>query len=234
MSCKKHIEEFLPPIPDAQVLGFGDLSVVVSGTASPTVDDSTIYTFTVTNNPPAAIPAVVVVDIPADATYVSSSDSGSYDADTRKVTFPITNIDSWDTFAPTVTMTFQEEKTYDVDWSVVTTAVQPTNAVNTDTLSVDAQAGAAVIEIRVQWNDIAYQPPNSVFEFKKWWVSILWNFTESIATIDDDTWTYRIWYINQWDLVVWSWYRLVLDAIWENLSFSYSSESPIWTIPVTA
>lgn len=229
--------------PNAQVLGFGNLSIEVTGNDTPFIDTNTIYTITVTNNPPAAIPAVVEFDVPANATFVSASNSWTYDSETRKVTRPSQNISPSGTFIPTVTVTFQNEEVYSLNWDVLTTAVQPADADNDDTLSIEA------FPLPPAWTDIYITDsrftgsiwPNTVTAFTKWATDLIPFFTEDIVFQSWNRW--KLWSVDLpnvndevWILTtssVWWWIEYKSAAIYNTLpawtwaAYSWRSNDPI-------
>ena len=70
-------------------IGGPRLTVTKTGPASATVGDQVTYTITVRNDGDIYASNVVVTDVlPEGLTYVSSSGNGTYDAETRTVTWP--------------------------------------------------------------------------------------------------------------------------------------------------
>lgn len=197
--------------PNAQVLGFGNLSVEVTGLENVTTDLNQTYTVTITNNP-TIVPAVLELDVPVDATFISASDGWTYNAWTRKVTRPSTNINSWSNVDRTVTLTFQEEATYIINSDVATTSVQPVNANNSWSISVDAEAPVSSIEIRVIQPEEAL--PIAMYNFVISWVSYLSSFTFDPVYIWPSWWgfLYRLWDLD-WSVpagTIWAWW----NGIW--------------------
>ena len=73
-------------------IGGPRLTVTKTGPASATVGDQVTYTITVRNDGDIYASNVVVTDVlPEGLTYVSSSGNGTYDAETRTVTWPTVN-----------------------------------------------------------------------------------------------------------------------------------------------
>lgn len=218
MSCKKRIEEFLPPIPDAQVLGFGNLSIEVTGSIAPDIDEEYQYTLTVTNNPTPA-PAIVEIDIPADATFVSASDSWTYDSGTRKVTRPSANVNSWSNLARTVNITFQNDQEYILDANVSTTSIQPIDADNEWTLSVTPNPVSSWVELRFSTAESFV--PTSVSVLTVWWANKLpdlqqdiidlWGWVWKLGTLDASDWSLdiRIETLTSWVSYRTTWFSFV-------------------------
>jgi len=136
------------------------LSKTVSN-ATPNVGDTLTYTITVDNTGPSLAQDVSVTDtIPTGVTYVSSSDSGSYDSNTRVVTWNLGNDFPVGQKQLTVEVTVDTPASgliapIDNSATVTTTTTDPNLLNNTDTETVvPLQTDLAVFKV------VSDQTPN--------------------------------------------------------------------------